>query len=53
MSRWRLSPTRTQSARELARNNFRFLGPCSVEALLAEPDIEIVVNLTIPKAHAE
>ncbi|GAC1393230.1 MAG: Gfo/Idh/MocA family oxidoreductase [Ktedonobacteraceae bacterium] len=25
----------------------------SVEELLADPDIEIVVNLTIPKAHAE
>jgi len=26
---------------------------CSVEDLLADPEIEIVVNLTIPKAHAE
>lgn len=26
---------------------------CSVEELLADPDIEIVVNLTIPQAHAE
>jgi len=26
---------------------------CTVEALLADPEIEIVVNLTIPKAHAE
>jgi predicted dehydrogenase len=26
---------------------------CSVEKLLADPEIEIVVNLTIPKAHAE
>ena len=26
---------------------------CSVEELLADPEIEIVVNLTIPKAHAE
>lgn len=26
---------------------------CSVEELLADKDIEIVVNLTIPKAHAE
>jgi predicted dehydrogenase len=25
---------------------------CSVEELLADPDIEIVVNLTIPRAHA-
>lgn len=26
---------------------------CTVEALLADPEIEIVVNLTIPKAHGE
>lgn len=26
---------------------------CSVDELLADPDIEIVVNLTIPKAHGE
>ena len=26
---------------------------CSVEDLLADPEIEIVVNLTIPRAHAE
>src|SRR5690349_13839253 len=25
---------------------------CDVATLLADPDIEIVVNLTIPKAHA-
>jgi predicted dehydrogenase len=26
---------------------------CSVEELLADPDIEIVLNLTVPKAHEE
>jgi predicted dehydrogenase len=26
---------------------------CSVEELLADPEVEIVVNLTIPRAHAE
>ncbi|QBD82702.1 Gfo/Idh/MocA family oxidoreductase [Ktedonosporobacter rubrisoli] len=26
---------------------------CSVEELLADPEIEIVINLTIPKVHAE
>lgn len=26
---------------------------CTVEELLADPDISIVINLTIPKAHAE
>src|SRR5437764_14428752 len=26
---------------------------CSVAELLADPDIDIVLNLTIPKAHAE
>ena len=26
---------------------------CSVEDLLADPEIQIIVNLTVPKAHAE
>ena len=26
---------------------------CTVEELLADPEIEIVVNLTVPGAHAE
>ncbi len=26
---------------------------CSVDELLADPDIEVVLNLTVPKAHAE
>lgn len=26
---------------------------CSVEELLADPDIDLIINLTIPKAHAE
>ena len=26
---------------------------CSVEELLADPEVEVVLNLTIPKAHAE
>ncbi len=26
---------------------------CSVEALLADPEVELVINLTIPAAHAE
>jgi predicted dehydrogenase len=26
---------------------------CSVEELLSDPEIELVINLTIPKAHAE
>ena len=26
---------------------------CSVDELLQDPDIQIVINLTIPKAHAE
>ena len=25
--------------------------PCSVEELLREPDVDIVLNLTVPKAH--
>jgi len=29
------------------------LRACSVDELLADPEIEIVINLTVPKAHAE
>jgi len=32
---------------------FKIPKACTVKELLADPDIEIVVNLTIPKAHAE
>ena len=42
--------------RERARaraNEFQIAHVLTVEALLAEPDIEIVLNLTIPKAHFE
>jgi len=28
------------------------LRACTVEALLADPEIELVINLTVPKAHA-
>ena len=31
----------------------RIPNACSVEELLADPEIEIVVNLTIPRPHAE
>src|SRR4029453_5228511 len=27
-------------------------GPCPPDELLAAPDVELIVNLTIPKAHA-
>ena len=27
--------------------------PCTVDELLADPDIDIVINLTVPQAHAE
>jgi len=33
-----------------ARNGTR---ACSVDELLADPDVDIVINLTVPKAHAE
>jgi len=39
-------------AREKAEE-FEIPKACSVEELLADPEIQIVVNLTIPKAHAE
>jgi predicted dehydrogenase len=32
---------------------FKIAKACTVKELLADPEIEIVVNLTIPKAHAE
>jgi predicted dehydrogenase len=41
---------------ELARKRaeeFPIGRACTVEELLADPEIEIVVNLTVPKAHAE
>ena len=44
-----LLPERAQaSARE-----FNIPKACSVDELLNDPEIKIVVNLTIPKAHAE
>ena len=39
-------------AREKARE-FEVPKACPVEELLADPEIQIVVNLTLPKAHAE
>src|SRR6478609_2779539 len=36
-----------------AANEHGIARACAVDELLATPDIEIVVNLTIPKAHAE
>ena len=33
-------------------SEFEVLKGCSVDDLLADPDIEIVINLTVPKVHA-
>jgi predicted dehydrogenase len=41
-----------ERAREAAQS-YNVPRACSVEELLADPDIELVLNLTIPKAHAE
>ncbi len=41
-----------ERAREQA-DKYGVAKACSVEELLADPDIEIVVNLTIPNAHVE
>ena len=41
-----------ERARERAEE-FGVPRACTVDELLADPEIEIVVNLTIPKAHAE
>jgi len=41
-------------ARARARaEEFEIPRACSVEEMLADPDIDIILNLTIPKAHAE
>jgi len=44
-----LIPERAQAQAE----KYHIPKACSVEALLADPEIEIVLNLTIPNAHAE
>ncbi len=44
-----LLPERARAKAE----EFRVAKACSVEELLADPEIEIVLNLTVPKAHAE
>jgi predicted dehydrogenase len=41
------------AAKALARKSGDGLRAVSVEKLLADPEIQIVVNLTIPKVHAE
>ena len=38
---------------EIKAEEFDVPRVCSVEELLADPEIQIVVNLTVPKAHAE
>ena len=44
-----LIPERAQAAAE----KYGIPKACTTEELLADPEIEIVVNLTIPQAHAE
>lgn len=38
---------------KVAAEKYNIPKACTTEELLADPEIEIVVNLTIPKAHAE
>src|SRR5262249_45624715 len=40
-----------RSRAEAAARNYGIPKPCSVDELLADPSIEIVLNLTVPKAH--
>jgi predicted dehydrogenase len=40
-------------ARSRVRAEQHDVAPASVEGLLADPDIEVVVNLTVPSVHAE
>jgi predicted dehydrogenase len=42
-----------RSVAEAKAEEFGIPRVCSVEELLADPEIQIAVNLTIPKAHAE
>jgi len=42
-----------QDKAEARAEEFAIPRVCTVEELLADPDIDIVVNLTVPKAHAE
>ena len=44
-----LDPARAKAKAE----EFHIAKGCTVKELLADPEIDIVVNLTIPKAHAE
>ena len=44
-----LDPARAKAKAE----EFKIAKGCTVKELLADPEIDIVVNLTIPKAHAE
>lgn len=42
-----------QCKAEAKAEEFNIPRACSVEDLLADPEVQIVVNLTVPKAHAE
>jgi predicted dehydrogenase len=47
-----LDPGRAQAAAEaIARREQRFPRALSTEALLHDPEVDVVVNLTVPKAH--
>jgi predicted dehydrogenase len=41
------------AARAAAKAQEHGIRSCTVDELLADPDIQIVLNLTVPKAHAE
>ncbi len=44
-----LDPDQAESAAE----RFGVLKACSVDELLADPEVDLVLNLTVPQAHAE
>ena len=54
-SRSKSSPARTSSSSRARARAEEFGVPkaCTVDGLLADPEIEIVINLTIPAAHGE
>ena len=51
MSRWSPAPDLDSSKAKEAAEKFSIPKVLSVEQLIADPSIEIVLNLTVPKAH--
>ena len=48
---WSRAPTSTANARQRFASEHEIPRVLSVDALLGDPDVDVVVNLTIPQAH--